>query len=150
MKLVRAGADDFEALAALFTAAFADYIQAMGNVAGPKDWLRAALDRGDAYWLDAPERVGAVALDRDGSTLVLDELAIDPDHQRGGNGRAALAAIEDHARAEGFQAIRLFTGQQFTHLVAFYSSAGFRVISIGAHPQGHDDRLRVTLVKPLR
>ena len=49
-----------------------------------------------------------------------------PHARRGGVARALLAALEDAARAMGYQVARLDTGARQPHAQAFYEAAGYR------------------------
>lgn len=144
--LTQAEEDDLASLVALFGRAFEGYARDMAR--SPVDWqprVAAALRAGNAMW--TPDRHGAVMLRREGSTLNVDALAIEPGSQSKGLGLAALRAIEDYATQLGATEIALYTAQQFTRLVAFYSKAGYRVHAVGPHPKGRSDRLHVFLVK---
>lgn len=140
--------EDAAALMSLFSRAFADYAHRMGRAkAGPFDWLAGVVARKQIWWFE--ERRGAVYLREEGSTLHIEQIAVDPDHQKNGSGRAILEVIEAEARARGLDEIALYTAQQMTHLVAFYSKCGFCVVGVGPHPRGRDDRLRVFMSKSL-
>ncbi|MCU1572957.1 MAG: family N-acetyltransferase [Micrococcaceae bacterium] len=53
-------------------------------------------------------------------------LVVDPEVQRGGIGRALVAAILDHARkTEGISAVALTTGESWHGARALYDSTGF-------------------------
>lgn len=139
---------DLDTLDTIFESGFADYARSMGqSFSGRRVWLAAALSGGSVWWL--ADRRGAVVMSRSGTTLTIDSLAFAPAHQRAGLGRRALDAIEAHARHSGATEIALHTAQQFTHLVAFYSKSGYRVVRVGPHPKGRDDRLRVFMMKSL-
>lgn len=153
MILQPAAPGDFPAIRDLTDRAFATYRQNMapGRTDWPMDWLRDAVARGDVHWLQDGDgmRPGTVMLSHTGTTLKIEQIAIDPDRQGAGLGARALAAVEAHAQALGATEVTLHTGQQFTRLVAFYSRAGYRVHAVGPHPKGRDDRLRVFMVKSL-
>jgi GNAT superfamily N-acetyltransferase len=53
---------------------------------------------------------------------------VDPDARGRGLGRAVLQALEDTARALGYEAIRLETGDRQPEAVALYASCGFEPI----------------------
>ena len=74
----------------------------------------------------------AVAGDQYSDIALADELefrmlVVDPDVQRGGVGRAIVAAIVAHARnLAGIRAVALTTGEQWHGAQALYASTGFR------------------------
>lgn len=140
--------EDVPALTSLFTRAFTDYAHRMGRAkSGPYDWLGNVVARQEVWWFD--QRQAAIFMRHHDTTLSIEQIAVDPQHQRKGTGRAILETIEAEARAKGLTEIVLYTAQQMTHLVAFYSKYGFRVVGVGPHPKGRDDRLRVFMSKSL-
>ena len=50
---------------------------------------------------------------------------VDPEARGGGFGRTVLVALEDAARALGYEALRLETGDLQPEALGFYASAGF-------------------------
>ncbi|WP_415378667.1 GNAT family N-acetyltransferase [Halosimplex sp. TS25] len=52
-------------------------------------------------------------------------IAVRPDHQRAGYGRAIVAGLEDAARERGLDRIFLWTAQRQRSAVAFYRSRGY-------------------------
>jgi len=69
--------------------------------------------------------------------LYLNRLAIHPSLQGHGLGRAAMALVEDLARAQGARAVRLDAVAAHAPLCAFYRALGYRAcgpFAIGAIP----------------
>lgn len=60
----------------------------------------------------------------------IDQLYVDPDHQRSGLGKALL----DHAKALSPEHLWLFTLQINTNGRAFYEKNGFRAVKFGVSP----------------
>ncbi|MEL6588193.1 MAG: GNAT family N-acetyltransferase [Pseudomonadota bacterium] len=146
--LTQAKAADEAALERLIEAAFVDYVQALGrDWPGPYPWLPDAIGQGRVLWIDGTK--GCAVIDRDGDTLKIDQIAIDPAHQGRGTGRQAMAALEDLGRRAGFARITLFTAQVHTRLVAFYSSLGYRVTDLRPPTSGKDDIPRIHMTKSL-
>jgi len=73
---------------------------------------------------------GAVHTSIDGRTGYFGMLSVDPSLQRGGIGRALLAAAEDHCRKAGCTRMTMSTGEDRTELIPYYERAGYRVTSI--------------------
>ena len=65
-----------------------------------------------AHWSGDPE-------------LYVGELAVDPQHEGRGVGRALIDAVSEHARALGLHTISLDTGAANTNARAFYERLGF-------------------------
>ncbi|WP_436923172.1 GNAT family N-acetyltransferase [Halosimplex amylolyticum] len=53
-------------------------------------------------------------------------IAVHPDHQRAGYGRAIVAGLEDAARERGLERVFLWTAQRQRSAVAFYRSLGYQ------------------------
>ena len=73
---------------------------------------------------------GAVHTSIDGATGYFGMLSVDPALQRGGVGRALLAAAEEHCRKAGCTKMTMSTGEDRTELIPYYERVGYRVTSI--------------------
>lgn len=65
--------------------------------------------------------VGFAQLDLDGAEV--DKVYVDPDHVRGGVGSLLLGRIEDMARTDGLDALRVVASE---NAVSFYEAGGYR------------------------
>jgi GNAT superfamily N-acetyltransferase len=74
--------------------------------------------------------IGAVHTSIDGATGYFGMLAVDPALQRGGTGRALLAAAEAHCRNAGCTKMTMSTGEDRKELIPYYERVGYRVTSI--------------------
>lgn len=83
---------------------------------------------------EAERIVGAVFVRIDGSTGYFGMLAVQPDLQRSGIGRALLEAAEDHCQTRGCTEMTLSTGSVRRELVERYGRLGYRVTSIEPAP----------------
>lgn len=68
--------------------------------------------------------------------LLIENIAIAPDHQGKGLGETLLQVAEEHARKIGQRELRLYTNNAFTGNVAFYVKRGFTEIAREALPDG--------------
>lgn len=59
--------------------------------------------------------------------LLIENIAVSPDHQRKGIGRTLLNHAEEVAKTSGFQKLRLYTNELFEGNVSLYESAGYVV-----------------------
>ena len=66
--------------------------------------------------------------------LHVEELDVDPDHQRRGIGRALVERAADEARARGLRSMTLLTFRDVPWNAPFYASAGF--VAIDRHAMG--------------
>lgn len=138
-----AGADDMQAVYALFSDAVADM-----NARGIPQWdeiypTPAALDRdlenGELYVAEAAgEVLGAVALNRqcdpaydaaawahEGPYVIVHRLCVSPAAQGRGVGRAMMAAVETWARQQGYRDIRLDAFSQNPQALRLYEGLGY-------------------------
>lgn len=65
----------------------------------------------------------------DADTSELRRLYVHPEARRGGVARALLAAVEAHARGQGFVRLRLETGQRQQPAMRLYEACGWRPIA---------------------
>ena len=68
---------------------------------------------------------GVVELFPEESFLLIENIAVHPDHQGKGCGRLLLEHAERSARELGFAEIRLYTNAAFTENLAFYAKNGY-------------------------
>ena len=95
------------------------------------------------------EAVGAMVIEEHPGFLRLDIIAILPQHQHRGYGRAALAFVEAHAASRGFGEVRFYTNTLIERNVAFYRKLGY----IETGHWTHDKRpgeIYVDFVKSIR
>lgn len=94
---------------------------------------------------------GMAALSQDEQTrsLTVDLLAVAPQAQGRGVGRALLSHAEAIARAAGAQAMYLHTVAKYDRLIRLYEAAGFHVTHTGPRPNGDDGHPRAFLRKSL-
>jgi ribosomal protein S18 acetylase RimI-like enzyme len=69
--------------------------------------------------------VGLIVLGVDDEGFFVDNVAVDPEHQGGGVGRALLEHAEGAARRVGFDSIYLFTHEKMTENLALYAGIGY-------------------------
>ncbi len=71
------------------------------------------------------EPVGMIVCGVGDEGFAVDNIAVDPAHQKSGVGRALLARAEEEARQAGFDSIYLYTHEKMTENLAFYSAIGY-------------------------
>jgi GNAT superfamily N-acetyltransferase len=76
------------------------------------------------------------------------QLAVDPDFQRRGIGRALMDLAEVHAREWGARHIAIDTSEHATDLIALYSKRGYKIVDSISWPE--TNYRSVILAKPLR
>lgn len=149
-----AGFGDWEALRALVAAAFADMegrIDPPSSLAamGPADF--AALAAAGPWWLarEGAAPVGCLFGARREGALHLSKLAVRPDRQGRGLGRALVEAAAASARAEGLAALTLGTRVELVENHAAFARMGFVETGRSAHA-GFDRPTSVEMRRELR
>src|SRR5262245_16727695 len=71
---------------------------------------------------------GLVVLIPEDGTMLLSNIAVKPDAQGRGLGRALLNFAEAKARADGFEAMRLYTNEVMIENLAIYEHCGYAEI----------------------
>jgi N-acetylglutamate synthase-like GNAT family acetyltransferase len=150
----RAGAEfaDWGALRDLILAAFA-FME--GRIDPPSSALRQTPDS-----MAADAAAGALLLAEHDGTLVgcafvrpkgdalyIGKLAVRPDLQGRGIGRALIAASHTEARARGLAVLKLQTRIELTENHAAFARLGFVKTAEAAHP-GHDRPTSITMRAP--
>ncbi|BEP52794.1 GNAT family N-acetyltransferase [Variovorax sp. V118] len=146
--LRRATADDVAAVAACAVEAFRTYIPRLGLTPRPmtRDYAQAIAHL--QVWV--AERKGsqvgaALLLDVTDEGFLIDVIAVHPDYQGSGAGRALLELAEREALRQGHASIYLFTNEKMTENLALYQRIGY----VEFRRESLDGRTRVYLRKPL-
>lgn len=119
---------DEEAIRAIVCAAYRVYLDRMDRPPGPMlDDYGARIDNGEAYLLLLDNAAAAVLIliDCDGY-LLLDNVAVPPEHQGKGLGRRLVEFAEGQARERGYAEIRLYTHVAMEINVGYYESFGWQ------------------------
>ena len=143
-----ATAQDRAAVEAIVDAAYSIYVERIGKAPGPMldDYARL-IDEGSVSVLEMPDEAIAalIVLLPQADHLLLDNVAVHPDHQGRGLGRRLVAFAESEARRLGYAELRLYTHQRMTENIALYARLGFRETGRGTEA-GYD---RVFMTKPI-
>lgn len=114
-------------------AAYAPYIPLIGRPPAPmSEDYASRIAAGEAFVLDDGGAILGIAILIDQPpALMIDNIAIAPNAQGKGLGRAILAHAERTARDKGHKTLRLYTNVAMTRNIAIYRKAGF--IETGRH-----------------
>ena len=123
-----AEAADAPALAACVTAAYEVYVARIGKPPGPMlDDYAAVIAKHPVFVLDkAGTVIGALVLIRLPGGLLLDNVAVHPDHQGRGLGRRLIDFAEAEARRRGYAALDLYTHEAMTENIGMYRALGYQ------------------------
>jgi len=154
MRIRPGGVVEARAIEDLLAAAFLDYARGIGRAGpGPWDWIETRLAAAEVFVAeeDTGRLLGMTALSQDGDarSLTVDLLAVAPQAQGRGVGRALLAHAERIARDAGAQVMLLHTVAKYAHLIRLYQGAGFQITHTGPRPKGDDGHPRAFLRKTL-
>lgn len=134
-----AAADDLAAIEAVVEAAYRPWVEVIGAVPGPlEDDYAVPLHAGQITVAERDERVvGFAILVPMGDNLRVENIAVAPDAQGEGLGRAFLDHAEATARADRMMALELYTHARMDRNIRLYKEAGF-VVSHKARERGLD------------
>ena len=146
--LRRADADDAASIAACATAAFAHYIPRLGLTPIPMTKDYGAAIANAQVWVATQQRetIAALVLDVTDEGFLIDVIAVLPQHQGTGVGRALLELAEREALQQGHDSIYLFTNEKMTENRTLYQRIGYveyKRLTLA-------ERTRVFLRKPLK
>jgi GNAT superfamily N-acetyltransferase len=135
-RLRRAEPTDAPALASCVDTAYHHYIPRIGKPPGPMlaDYAEEIIRH--QVWVAESEQhiIGGLVLIAEEDALLLDNIAVHPDHQGRGVGRALLELADDEALSQGYGELRLYTHETMTENIALYTRSGW----VETH-QGHQD-----------
>ncbi len=147
LPLRRAGPADVTALSAMQLAAYAPNRAILGVEPLPllADYTEVVATK--ECWLAESngQLDGALILEPDADALLIWSIAVAPHAQGGQIGRQLMAFAEDEARAGGYAALTLYTGERLDRNIAWYGRIGYEITGIEALP----DRSIVHMRKPI-
>ena len=111
----------------LVVAAYASYAQQVGRVPGPmRDDYERRVAACEVWVLErGGEIAGVIVLKDEPDGLMIDNVAVRPEAQGNGFGRALLAFAEREARRRGYGAVRLYANVIMVKNIAIYERLGF-------------------------
>lgn len=127
MRLRPAKDEDAEAVAACVHAAYRHYIARIGRAPAPMDDdYGKTIREGRVTVAESAGRVaGVLVLAAVEGELLLENVAVEPSHQRNGVGRALVAHAEAEAQRRGFASLCLYTNEKMTENQAWYAKLGY-------------------------
>jgi ribosomal protein S18 acetylase RimI-like enzyme len=136
---------DQAAIEAIVRAAYAAYIPRIGKPPGPMldDYAQLIAAGAVSVIEETGEEIAAlIVLLPKPDHLLLDNIAVRPDRQGHGFGRALIEHAGHEAIRLGFREIRLYTHEKMTENIAFYTRIGF--VETGRRHDGGYDRVFMT------
>jgi ribosomal protein S18 acetylase RimI-like enzyme len=123
----QATSGDAPSIRACVRAAYAVYERRLDRPPAPLSAdVESEIDRGLVYLLEEQgETRGLIVLIEDGEGLLVENVAVAPEHQGRGLGRQLLSFAEAHARQHGLKAVHLYTNALMTENIELYRGLGF-------------------------
>jgi GNAT superfamily N-acetyltransferase len=144
----RATESDAASVAACAVEAFRHYIPRLGLTPIPmtKDYGAAIANAQAWVATQHGETIAALVLDVTDEGFLIDVIAVLPQHQGTGVGRALLELAEQEALRQGHDSIYLFTNEKMTENRALYERIGY----VEYKRLAFAERTRIFLRKPLK
>ncbi len=130
VRIRTASAEDVAGIEAIVGRAYGVYAARIGMRPGPMDDDYAArVARGLVSVAVAGDGAlaGLIVLVREPGSLLVENVAVDPDRQGEGTGRALLSFAEAEAALAGLDRIALYTHEKMTENLALYARLGYTV-----------------------
>lgn len=130
MEIRRAKLEDVPAIYSCCVESFKDYILLIGRTPGPmlEDYYEGILHHHIFVVPDGDSISGFILVkDGEGDFMWLDVLAVYPDSQNKGIGKALIAFCEDFIRSIGKSECRLYTHVKFERTQAIYLASGYEI-----------------------
>jgi ribosomal protein S18 acetylase RimI-like enzyme len=120
---------DLPAIRGLIAAAYGRYLSRMDKPPAPMltDY-RPAIENG-AIWLAGSPLIGLIALTQADDLILIENVAVHPDHQGSGLGRRLMEFAEQYARKRHIRRLALYTNEVMTENQAIYVHLGYQVTS---------------------
>jgi ribosomal protein S18 acetylase RimI-like enzyme len=134
-------ADDLAGISDIVERAYQPYVERIGRRPAPMDDDHAAkLRSADVFVAEEGDRLrGVLVLVRHDDHLLVENVAVDPDCQGTGVGRALLAHAEQFAAEHALRKLRLYTNALMTENLAYYPRLGY--VEVERRREGAFDRV---------
>lgn len=133
LRVSKARSEDAPALKMLAVKAYQQYVDRMGKPPEPmlinySELIKTQSDQSEVYAVKDNEIiVGMLVLKVTNPTILLENVAVDPEKQGLGGGRMLLEKAESRAIETGFHEILLYTNKKMTENITLYEHFGYKV-----------------------
>ena len=128
-----ASSGDADAVRAVVTAAYTPWIPVIGMRPRPLEADYDGLIEAGSVTVLIPQDLGRIAalivLVAEPETLLIENVAVDPEFQGRGFGRTLLAYAEEAAKSAGLARVRLYTHRLMASNIALYERLGYAITS---------------------
>ena len=129
---------DAEQVAALVNDAYTHYVERLGGLPGPmtEDYSDVIARRIVTVAESENAMAGVLVLGEDDEGLLVENVAVHPDHQGAGLGRRLLELAEREGRARGHDSVYLYTHRLMSENRALYGRLGY--VEYEPHARRHE------------
>jgi GNAT superfamily N-acetyltransferase len=119
--------EDIGSIKSMVDAAYSKYIERLGKLpaAMSTDYTKLVETRGVYVLRESGKVIGSILLSKDGDSIKVNNLVVDPTAQGKGYGRVLMEHAENMARVQGLAAVTLFTNEKMHENIALYAKMGF-------------------------
>lgn len=121
-----ASSSDSVGIAICVNAAYRHYIKRMGKPPGPMlDDYAEIIENHTVFVAELDGIVGVLVLMHSSNNILLDNVAVHPEHQGKGVGKRLITLAESEVVKRGFDEIELYTHEMMKENLEIYGSLGF-------------------------
>ena len=150
MEILNAREADLEDCETVLRAAFGGYVRQLNRIQSSDaySWLAESIAAQQVLTAREGTHILGVAIFSDqGRKRTIEQIAVAPDSQGRGIGRALIHRIEQNTIKANMASLELDTAEKMIHLVDLYRNCGFEIVSSGPPKHGRDNYTRVFMRK---
>jgi GNAT superfamily N-acetyltransferase len=129
LELRQATHADLPSIRLVIAAAYHKYLSRMDKPPAPllRDYSEA-IDS-SAFWVAGRPVIGLISVTQVADAILIENVAVHPDHQGSGLGRLLMEFAEQQARDRQIRRLALYTNEAMTENQAIYAHLGYQVTS---------------------
>ena len=122
----RAVAEDHKIIIAIAQKAYEKYVERMGKEPAP---MRPVIQKEDVVFIceDNKQIIAFAILVKINDQIILDNIAVDPSHQKKGIGNNFIKFIEQYLIKQKLDKYQLYTNEKMFENIKWYQKIGFKI-----------------------
>ena len=122
----RAVAEDHKIIIAIAQKAYEKYVERMGKEPAP---MRPVIQKEDVVFIceDNKQIIAFAILVKINDQIILDNIAVDPTHQKKGIGNNFIKFIEEYLMEQKVNKYQLYTNEMMFENIDWYQKIGFKI-----------------------